>query len=245
MNKRNAAAENGAEDAEASNRGLSGLLQSAPVVERLRNPFADDEDDDDDDDAENNHSDEEAEEGGRAGEGGGGGSAGSWHRGGWWRGVVRRRGGNTTAKDGEKERFGDGRDDSSDDREDEDDEDDEEFGDFAMPDDAGAATAGTTGGGVGGDREKVLLKPLPVHPPPAGSSKFGSIWPFDQLGFGSKEKGREEGLGAGVGAVGSEKPGAEEEPEVVDEDGNKVSRAIEAKRRTSIEDPDEDEEVVV
>ncbi len=216
MNKRNVAAKNGTDDTEG--KSLTGLLQSAPVVERLRNPFADEDDDEDDENANNDNSDDDGEDN----------AAGGWHRGGWWRGMMKR------GREIHNERFGDGRDDSDDSHEGED-EDDEEFGDFAIPDSAA--------GGGDREREKVLLKPLPVHPPPGGTSKFGGLWPFDSLGFGSKdkEKGKEEGLGGGT----KEDEDEEEEPEVVGEDGNRVSRAIEAKRRTSIEDPDEDEEVML
>jgi hypothetical protein len=37
----------------------------------------------------------------------------------------------------------------------------------------------------------------------------------------------------------------QEEPDVRGEDGNKIDRAVEAKSRTSIEDPDDDGEVLV
>ncbi|KAL2257721.1 hypothetical protein VTK26DRAFT_9263 [Humicola hyalothermophila] len=54
---------------------------------------------------------------------------------------------------------------------------------------------------------------------------------------------------AGAAAI-TEEPVAveldkEQEPVVVGEDGKKIDRAVEAKRRTSIEDPDEDDNVVV
>ncbi len=174
------------------------------------------------------------------------------------------------------ERFGDGRDSSDEsngpgDEEDEVDEDieDEEFGDFAMPEVEGNRDDGRSDEPVTGidpAREKILLKPLPVHPTTSktGVSPFGSLWPFSSQGFGGKEKKDEKE------ASGSERPAAAhaadgsneekavsedpveiEDPEaVVGEDGHKIDRAMEAKRRTSIEDPDEDdvdigEEIIV
>src|SRR6478735_512790 len=134
MNKRHAAesagGENGAGDASSSSANdkaggsaVTGLLQSAPVVERLRNPFADDDDDDEDDDlgrlrGRGGGSDEDEDE-----------EDAAWRDRSWWRGYVRRR----NAREGpeevgegtegrHRERFGDGRDDSSDEAE------DEEFG---------------------------------------------------------------------------------------------------------------------
>lgn len=225
MNKRNAAAasthENGGSGAEGSDAAVlspdpessssGGLMQPAPI-QRLRNPFADDADDEDDDeDGDRDDDDEDS----------------SWNRGGWWRGVVRggRRG-------GEQEKFGDGRDDESDSEGDEDDDvgEDEEFGDFAMPEEK----EGAEGEGepeIDQEREKVLLKPLPVHPPQAGSSKFGSLWPFGK----KEDEGKEEGA-----ATGSKKSDDEEEVVV----GEEVKRVKEAKSRRSLDDPD-DEEVVV
>jgi len=89
-----------------------------------------------------------------------------------------------------------------------------------------------------------------VHPPVGGASKFGSLWPFEGLGFGSKEKGKEEGGPASPSAAAGEKMAdgttdKEGHEVVVGEDGSPVSRVVEAKRRTSLEDPDEDEEVIV
>lgn len=147
-----------------------------------------------------------------------GNSADTWAagRGSWWM----RRG---------KERFGDGRDDSDSDKDETaGDEEDEEFGDFAMPE------VDKTG-----DNEKasVIVKPLPVHPPPQNqkSSAF-TLWPF-----GSKDKEKQKSKEGDE----SENRGSSGEPqEVRGEDGEKLKSTHEAKRRTSIEEPD-DEEVVV
>jgi SIT4-associating protein SAP185/190 len=243
----------------------------------LRDPFADD--DDDDAGGDGSGSDDGRDDGDV------GSRSSAWNRGGWWRGVVRtaKRGGakrgSGDVSRGTLERFGDGRDDSDESDEerevDDDDVDDEEFGDFAMPEaDAGRGARHDAGTITGIDpaREKVLLKPLPVHPASnkSGGSPFGSLWPFSTQAFGagSKDKGREEEdeeeevAGAnddGKRAVGEEPdvvPEISAEPlelgpdeTVVGEDGKKIDRAVEAKRRTSIEDPDEDDiglkEVVV
>ena len=279
MNKRQAAeSANGGDDGSASGHdagrlagggggsALTGLLQNAPVVERLRNPFADDDDDevddDDDDDlrrlrARGEGSDEDDEE-----------TDAAWRKRSWWGGYVRQRSAREGAVEGDagegstgprggrdKERFGDGRDDSSDEAE------DEEFGDFAMPerDEGGgasssAAAAGAPGGGSGfdADRERVLLKPLPVYPLAAGAGKRSSLWPF-----GSKERPRDDapsvsgaGLPPSSAAADKDAEGTHaefeitEEPEVLGEDGHRVSRVVEAKARKSLEEPDEDEVVV-
>lgn len=187
-------------------------------TEPLRNPFADDEEDDDDLDSDDGNDDDQHGSSAAAAVTGAWGAA---SRGSWWRGVVRRHGG--------ADKF-DGQDDS--DEEEEDEDDDEEFGDFAMPEVEAAPTAMAT------RSDKVLLKPLPVHPPASGTtggpgqkSAFGSLWPFTSQGFGGgtkEEDGKERG---------------EEEGENV-EHGPGVMRAVEATSRTSIEDPD-DEEVVV
>ncbi|KAK0669888.1 SIT4 phosphatase-associated protein-domain-containing protein [Cercophora samala] len=258
--KRNAAAaaENGGQEGSASNTddGASDAftLPSLTTSERLRNPFADDEDDEDNSSDEDNLDNAD-------GEGGGGSSA--WERGSWWRNVVggrsstRRQGDNETQ---EKERFGDGRDDSddSDDRVNEEDMDDEEFGDFAMPE---VQSSGAMVSGIDPAREKILVKPMALHPSAAKSS-FGSLWPFGGQGFGAnkdKEKEQEKKTEVDQGASSSssanaitEEPvelGKEEDEGVIGEDGQKINRAVEAKRRTSIEEPDDDdvggEEIIV
>ncbi|KAL8288455.1 hypothetical protein RB597_000525 [Gaeumannomyces tritici] len=286
------------------------LQPAAPLSERLRDPFADDIDDDDDDD-----DDADLITGGGSGGAEGDKATGSgsrWNRGNWWRGVVRSK--RPGEGDSTNERFGDGRDDDSDDDVD---NDDEEFGDFAMPevtDPPVRASDGPVGALFDREREKVLLKPLPVHPPHSSGGKFGSLWPFDGLGFGSTGSGStavglvtglKSGSGVAMAQAGTPTAGGEaegklsiispitaspvsplstpgnkvaaldakvaeaqggppppakadteapkaaatatptdDEPVIVDEDGKRVSRAKEAKRRTSIEDP-EDEEVVV
>ncbi|KAI1452669.1 SAPS-domain-containing protein [Annulohypoxylon moriforme] len=139
-------------------------------------------------------------------------------RGSWWRGALRRG----------KERFGDGRDDSDSDKDEvaEGDEEDEEFGDFTMPE---VDKDGTS------EKGGVIVKPLPVHPPSQNqkTSAFTSLWPF-----GSKEKDKQKVKEGDT----SEK--VEEAGEITGDDGEKIKSTHEAARRTSIEDPD-DEEVVV
>lgn len=172
----------------------------------LKNPFADEEEDEDAD------SDDED----RYGSGAAAAVAGAWGasgRGSWWRGAGR---------GGRDQRF-DGEDDS-----DEDDDDDEEFGDFAMPEVEPAP--GTD------PNEKVILKPLAVHPPAqgaggaSGGKAFSGLWPFSS--------GKDEGGGVG------EKDGTAQ-AQAAGEDEKPVQAAVEAARRTSIEDPDDDEEQVV
>lgn len=261
--KRNAAAaaENGGQEGSSSNTddGTSDAftLPSLSASERLRNPFADDGDDEDNSSDEDNL--DNAEDEGDA-------SSSVWNRGSWWRGVVggrsssRRQGNNENQ---EKERFGDGRDDTddSDDAVHEDDIDDEEFGDFAMPE---VQSSGAIVSGIDPAREKILVKPMALHPSAAKSS-FGSLWPFGGQGFGAnkeKEKEQEKKTEGEQGASTSsssspanaitEEPvelGKEEDEGVIGEDGQKINRAVEAKRRTSIEDPDDDdvggEEIIV
>ncbi|KAI0859915.1 hypothetical protein F4860DRAFT_236231 [Xylaria cubensis] len=182
----------------------------------LRNPFEDDGEDVDDD------SDD--------GLGDDGGNTDPWgdsrtSRGGWWRSTLQR----------SRERFGDGRDDSDSDKEDqagpEDDEDDE-FGDFAMPE---------TNNNKDNDQTKagVIVKPLPVHPPPHNpkSSAFTSLWPF-----GSKEKDKEKPKGEESATAAAT---AEPMDETANDNDTKIKTTHEAARRTSIEDPDDDDEVVL
>ncbi|KAI0880200.1 SAPS-domain-containing protein [Annulohypoxylon maeteangense] len=139
-------------------------------------------------------------------------------RGSWWRGALRRG----------RERFGDGRDDSDSEKDEaaEGDEEDEEFGEFAMPE-----------VDKDGSNEKggVIVKPLPVHPPSQNqkTSAFTSLWPF-----GSKEKDKQKIK------EGETSEKVEEDSEITGDDGEKIKSTHEAARRTSIEDPD-DEEVVV
>ncbi|ROT38302.1 SAPS-domain-containing protein [Sodiomyces alkalinus F11] len=245
-------------DAQGGNSGGAGDDNRRPgsreaARERLRNPFADDDDGDDDMD-----SDDEGE---------GEGAGGPWRssvRGSWWRGVVRRR---------QTDRFGGGGDSDSD-QDDAEDEDDE-FGDFTMPEAEPAPGTDPT--------EKVLFRPLAVHPPAAGSSSgypktFTGLWPFgpkeekteaqvkDEDEDKGKGKGRDNGKGKETeGGNGGEEEEEEEEkkkraeeedkssssvsapaasPGAEEEGDEKVQAAVEAKRRTSIEDPEEDEIVV-
>ncbi|KAJ9132267.1 Extragenic suppressor of kinetochore protein 1 [Pleurostoma richardsiae] len=257
MSKRKAEGQedsNGDEEGEG-NGEPSSLLQSAPV-EPLRDPFADDDDGEDENRNEGDGSDDEDRPDLDDGSRGGG-----WNRGAWWRGVVRRR----PKHSPEKERFGDGRDDSDEEDRAGSSGEEDEFGDFAMPEDdrskpaAGATEDEDEESGSGSDfdreREKVLFKPLAVHPPQGGNNKtsaFSSLWPFGNQPFGlsaSKDREKKSGDEAAGESQEQDEPdtGAESaalagEPDVVvGEDGNKVERAVKARRRTSIEDPDEDE----
>ncbi len=127
---------------------------------------------------------------------------------------------------GGQERFGDGRDDSDSDKDEAaGDEEDEEFGDFAMPEVDKASDS---------EKPSVIVKPLPVHPPPQNqkSSAF-TLWPF-----GSKDKEKQKSKEV------EEPETSGEPPEIRGEDGEKLKSTHEAARRTSIEEPD-DEEVVV
>jgi SIT4-associating protein SAP185/190 len=151
----------------------------------------------------------------------------------------------------EVERFGDGRDDDSSDEEGtrrirDDDIDDEEFGDFAMPEvEERVGGGGGFRSGIDPDRESVLVKPMPLHPTAttlkSTVSPFSSLWPF------SREKREDDAaLTEGASSTGpaiTEEPVelAAEEETILGEDGKKIDRAVEATRRTSIEDPDEDE----
>ncbi|KAH7027840.1 SIT4 phosphatase-associated protein-domain-containing protein [Microdochium trichocladiopsis] len=198
--------------------------QSAEVED-----FEDDDDagrkrDEDEDDLRDPFGDDAAEDDEDSDDGPGTGDAESWNsasRGSWWRGALGR---------GTGEKFGDGRDDSDSDKErgeaGDADDDDEEFGDFAMPEvDKDASDTG------------VIVKPLPVHPPhqqgAKGSSPFTSLWPF-----GSKDKEKQRARDSEEGSA------PDSLDEMTGDDGSKIKSTHEAKRRTSIEDPD-DEEVVV
>jgi hypothetical protein len=189
------------------------LTRDADTI--LRNPFEDDAEDVDDD------SDD--------GLGDDGFPASSWNsqaRGSWWRGALARR---------DMEKFGDGRDDSDSDKEDQHEGDeDEEFGDFAMPEVDKDADAS--------EKDNVIVKPLPVHPPQnQKSSGFTSLWPFSGQPFGSKEKEKERDKSPKTDEPRSERSGTDE---ITGENGEKIRSTHEAARRTSIEDPDEEEVVV-
>lgn len=256
--------------------GMSGLMQSkdGDDDEKPKNPFADDEDDDQSDD-------EDEDEDGDLGRGESGGQSSSWNRGGWWRGAL----GSKKKTAPKTETFGDGRDSGSD-QEDEGrgagHSSDEEFGDFAMPESTGTSTE-AGGPGIDSEREKVLVKPLPVHPAgDKGTNKTGNflgLWPFlkkDKDSSSSKEEEqaeKKEGHSEDASAAaetekpieaqaaeeavldeeekeasageGEHKTAGVEPPVVLSEDGKQVQPTVEAKRRTSIEEPDEGDEVVV
>ena len=272
MNKRNAeAAANGGQEgsaAQSDDSTGSGTfsLPNVSASDRLRNPFEDEEEEEDEDEEnDDNGSGSDDDDMDNTAHNGVGRS--SWNRGSWWRGMVPG-GKNKNREDSQDaERFGDGRDSESDDGdggEVVEEIDDEEFGDFAMPEVEGngqesepSSGSGGTISGIDPAREKILVKPLPVHPSKSGSP-FGNLWPFSTPGFGKKDE--KEATASPTGEQGSEKQkenaspesgvAITEEPEeleammedlVIGEDGKKINRAVEAKRRTSIEDPDDDD----
>ncbi|KAI6763950.1 hypothetical protein HG530_007739 [Fusarium avenaceum] len=103
-----------------------------------------------------------------------------------------------------------------------DDDDDDEFGDFAMPEDD------TTG-----DNQGSVLRPQPVNPTKEGSTRgLSGLWPF---GLSKAEKEKE----GNKSTVEDEAAG-----KATGDDETKAVEVKEAKRRTSIEDPDDDEVVV-
>lgn len=135
-------------------------------------------------------------------------------KGSWWRGVVKRKGNNGKDSD-----------------DDNDHDDDDEFGDFAMAEEDKEKDE---------DAEKVVLKPLAVNPAKEGTRGLSGLWPFGTKTEKDKEKqqpGEKEGTleGESVDLVDEKKAGSEQ-PAAVE--------VKEAKRRTSIEDPDEEEVVV-
>ncbi|KAK7421485.1 sporulation-induced protein [Neonectria punicea] len=99
-----------------------------------------------------------------------------------------------------------------------DDDDDDEFGDFAMAE----------------DDHKLVLRPLAVNPAKEGNTRgLSGLWPF---GLSKTEKeGEGQSNDGGSGGVGDE---------AGDGDDKKAVEVKEAKRRTSIEDPDDDEVVI-
>lgn len=269
MNKRNAAAaaaaanggQEGSSPPTADDATGSGVfsLPSTTASERLKNPFAD-YDDGDEDDSGSGSDDGEVENV----EGGGAGSTNNaWNRGSWWRGVVRSaRGGGSGRmghghnQDTEVERFGDGRDDESSDEEGgrrlagDDDVEDEEFGDFAMPE----VEERVSVSGIDPARDSILVKPTAVHPTTTmlksstgAISPFTSLWPFSREKKGDDAEGSNTSTPAGLVPIGgiTEEPVqlTREEEAMMSEDGKKIDRAVEATRRTSIEDPDDDEDV--
>lgn len=109
------------------------------------------------------------------------------------------------------------------DSDDEPNSDDDEFGDFAMAEDDNDG--------------KVVLRPLAVNPAKEGSRGLSGLWRF---GLSKVEKEKE--------FLHDDKPGFDDDfasfDEKPEEEGKRAIEVKEAKRRTSIEDPD-DEEVVV
>ncbi|KAL5628607.1 hypothetical protein BROUX41_003355 [Berkeleyomyces rouxiae] len=190
-----------------------------------RNPFENDDLDSDDDDNDDNDD----------GQFGVGGAWSSSHsgRGAWWRDVV---------TGGQQE----GNSDSDGDM-----DNDEEFGDFAMPE---VEPSSETLANMSSGNNMPILRPLAVHPVSGGSASFSSpgqksglssLWPFGPSFSGpGNESSSTHVEGISPFAVRESVPTAEFEGDITGEDGNKVCRTVEAKRRTSLEDPD-DEEVVV
>lgn len=176
------------------------------------------DDDDDDDEGPSDPFADDAE-GVESDDEGAGGSWGEGGRGGWWRDVVVRKGLSDSEEEG-----------------------DEEFGEFAIPegeDAAGGQSKTGSGSGEGqaeGSPLKVV-KPLAVHPV-AGKSGFGSLWPFNTQHFGA----REAKAGEGTSEQGNEGK-ATGEGKQEGEEGEGISRTVEAKKRTSLDDGDD--EVVV
>ncbi|KAF7536610.1 hypothetical protein G7Z17_g13016 [Cylindrodendrum hubeiense] len=109
-----------------------------------------------------------------------------------------------------------------------DDDDDDEFGDFAMAEDERTA---------GEDDHNLVLRPLAVNPAKEGSTRgLSGLWPF-ALSKAEKEKEAEK-LGSNDGGSGGLGDNAG------DGDEKKAVEVTEATRRTSIEDPDDDEVVI-
>ncbi|KAI1174215.1 SAPS-domain-containing protein [Nemania sp. FL0916] len=207
-----------AQPTDTENDGERDDTSRAPDTERvLRNPFEDDGEDEVDDDSDDGLGEDE-------------GNTDPWDsrtsRGSWWRSTLQRG----------RERFGDGRDDSDSDKEDHaeaDDDDEDEFGDFAIPEADQRDNEQS--------RASVIVKPLPVHPPPPNpkSSAFTSLWPFSSKER-DKEKEKAKGEEEAAAAMTAE---AASEAETHDHDTT-IRTTHEAARRTSIEDPDEDEVIL-
>lgn len=137
---------------------------------------------------------------------------GTPRRGAWWRSVVGRGGGR-----GES---------------DEEEEDEDEFGDFTSAEGGDEVAAGGSNvrGGDSTGAGSVLLKPLAVNPSTESARGQGGLWPFNNKNGEGNEADREDGndpvvTGGFRGAAGGT--------------GGTVAEVREAKRRTSIEDPEE------
>ncbi|TWU78459.1 hypothetical protein ED733_008910 [Metarhizium rileyi] len=115
-------------------------------------------------------------------------------------------------------------DDGDSDEADNDDDDDDEFGDFAMAEDD--KTGGTS------NQEQLVLRPLAVNPAKESRGLSG-LWPFGSRHESSKAKREEESRELrDDGAASADEKKVEE---------NKAIEVREATRRTSIEEPDEEE----
>jgi SIT4-associating protein SAP185/190 len=185
----------------------------------LRNPFGDDADEIDSDDGDEDEDDEMGGEGV-------GSSWGMAGRGSWWRNVVMK-GSSSQDKDDSDEEV-------------QDEEDDEEFGDFAMPE---------VDKGPGPN----VVRPTAVHPPTGGSgaqghkSGLGSLWPFGtQSSAGSDEKTGDASSPTsspcsqpGDSAPASEKR-TESKGDAAGAENPGVSRTVEARQRTSLDDLDDE-----
>ncbi|KHN94375.1 uncharacterized protein MAM_07804 [Metarhizium album ARSEF 1941] len=108
------------------------------------------------------------------------------------------------------------------------DDDDDEFGDFAMAEDD--QSGGTS------NREQLVLRPLAINPAKEGSRGLSGLWPFGSRNESSKAKRGEGSHERADDLVAS----ADEKKE----EGYRAIEVREATRRTSIEEPDEEEIVV-
>jgi hypothetical protein len=145
-------------------------------------------------------------------------TTGNGARGAWWRGVVGRS-----------------------DNKDEDGSDDDEFGDFAMAE-------GEEGGKGETSDDKVVLKPLPVHPAKESNRGLGGLWPFSALG--DKDKPKEADTDGEPAKQDTLAPAISKEELIsptyaeFGKDEGEESKAVEVKeatRRTSIEGDDDDD----
>jgi SIT4-associating protein SAP185/190 len=109
-------------------------------------------------------------------------------------------------------------------------DDDDEFGDFAMAEDDKS-----------GGADKVVLKPLAVNPTKENTRTLSGLWPFGT----KKERGGADDGGAGAGSgSGSGELGPQGDVVVspAEETAGRAIEVKEAKSRTSIEDPDDDDD---
>lgn len=146
----------------------------------------------------------------------------------WWRGVV------ASSSSLPRHRGDDSSDNGDDDDEEEDEED--EFGDFAMAEDDHKT-------GEEGSRDEIFLRPLSGSPVKESSRGLSGLWPFgSRAGREMKKQGREEETLPAADEVLVPAMRSSREDELEEDERAVEVRA--AARRTSIEDPDEEEIVV-